>query len=310
MKIINILLIFAGLSLFISCDDISEREAQLDCLNFGCLEYYKPFLGVRKDTALIEKKLSIDFNDFAKEQQAYVTLFVVDKEGNTINDACFQLLVNNKLCSSNSFFIQASEIDSSNIVKVAIKILPGAAQKKEYLYLAVKNHNLDRVGNFDLGSDNRVMAVQYEYNEVFNPLALTLFIFAVVVLSFIILWFLILRNLVYPKMKKGKITINDPYFKSIKYKGVRKVVFTNNKYSQSGFDKLFRGRILFNQNSIWTKDFILLPGSKKEVKYKLPLEFQISNQDPNSNDFLSTLKKFNNYTIVTEEKIKIEFTNN
>jgi hypothetical protein len=117
------------------------------------------------------------------------------------------------------------------------------------------------------------------------------------------LWFLIFRNRIYPKFKKGQIQITEPYYSGVRLnKCIKEVIFTNTPQKQSALNKFFTGKIHYEINPVYEKNIYLRPKNKNSIQIKLPLGARIS---PMS----FRLEKYNKYEIkLNNKKIKIQYS--
>lgn len=112
-------------------------------------------------------------------------------------------------------------------------------------------------------------SLRTEYHNVWNPLKTALFWILVVIIGALILWFAVLRNMLYPKIKVGKVEFIGPnsYFSSKRIKGARKVVLTSKKRKQNIFSRLFTGEIRFVRADHFSPELAIVPaGGKKRVR--------------------------------------------
>lgn len=128
----------------------------------------------------------------------------------------------------------------------------------------------------DLDIINELPADQYagtslrtEYNVRWNPLKTTLFWIGIALLTLLVLWFIILKPILYPTIKLVKAEMIGPgtYYASKRIKGARKIVFTSKRQSQNILSRLFTGEIRYVKADHFIPDFVILPASgKKRVK--------------------------------------------
>ena len=115
------------------------------------------------------------------------------------------------------------------------------------------------------------------YEKDYNPLALGLFWFLVTVIIGLVIWFLFLRNSMYPKFKKGKIQVLTPYFRGVQVgRGTRLVIFSKAVQKQSMMNKLFTGTIRYEVNPIYEQNIFFRPGRGNKIKIKLPIGSKIT----------------------------------
>ncbi len=290
--------------LFWGCSNTDERAATLDQLDFGRSKWYSKFLWVEKDTSTLVKELKINFNEYSKKEQAYVTLLIVDEnqEPFCVKDKYVDLFFNDIYCNNGEIRITPENIPEDGLIKLGLKFHPGAEQGNHYGYISVIDHNIDRVGNFDISADPRVLKWKAEFKKVMNPLLLLLLGILAALLLILFLWFLIFKKVQFPPINTPKIQITEPYFSGLKTKGARQVVFTSKEFKQGLIERLFKGDIICSKNDCWTKEVFVSPGRKKgQLKIKLPIGYQIKTL-PDKKPASFYLERFKEYQITNDEK--------
>ncbi|MBW6534570.1 MAG: hypothetical protein K0B11_06150 [Mariniphaga sp.] len=290
--------------LFWGCSKTDERAASIDQLNFGKSKWYSKFLWVEKDTSILEKELKINFNEYAKREQAYVTLIIVDenKEPFCGKGKFVDFFFNDIYCNNGELKITSENIPENGIIRLGLKFHPEAKQGNHNGFISVVNHNIDRVGNFDINTDPRVLKWKAEFKKVMNPLLVILFGILASLLVLLLLWFLIFKRIQFPPIKTPKIQITEPYFAGLKTKGTRQIVFTSKEYNQGFFDRLFKGTVIYSKNNCWTKEVYVSPGRKKaQLKIKIPIGYQFKTL-PDKKQASFYLERFKEYQIITDKK--------
>lgn len=76
-------------------------------------------------------------------------------------------------------------------------------------------------------------SLRTDYHVVWNPLKTLLFWLGIGLLALLIIWFFILKRLLFPTIKMGKVTLVGPgsYYATKKIKGARKVILTSRRKS-------------------------------------------------------------------------------
>jgi len=286
--------------LFSSCS--KKKETTIKEIHFGVSEYYKPFLWVKSDTAILEKTLKYNFNDYATENNAYATISIVNSKNELIDEDNILLFINGKPTQNNTFTISSNDPQKGSI-KVGLKVSPNYNYGYNTGYISVGRNNLDRINNNDLNVENRLFKWELEHEHVKNPLLLTLLILTGIVIFFLLLWFLWLRNSIYPKFSKGQVQILEPYFSGIRLnENIREVIFTDTMKKQSTINKIFTGNIHYDVNNIYSKSIHLFPKKHNKIKIKLPLGASIK-------PTIYNLEKYNKYEIkLNNNSIKIQYS--
>jgi hypothetical protein len=286
-----------------SCNKKGGNESSLQGLDFGESVYFDPFLWVKSDTTILTKILQFEFSDFAVEQAAYLRLQFTDNDGNKIDNNIITVYDDGELLIDGIIRINA---DSTTVRKeIGIQFPPKMDAGDYHGYLVVIEHNFDRIDSFDKNqidnTDNRIKQWSAHYEKDWNPLALFLFWILILLIATLFLWFAVLRNQIYSKMKRGKIVINSPYYKTIKIKNARRLVLTTQQQKQKVLYKIFAGNILYEVNTIWKSEIVLTPGRKNTLRIKLGMDYTI-------NPFTTTLRRGSSYEIKKQnEIIKISY---
>lgn len=107
------------------------------------------------------------------------------------------------------------------------------------------------------------------YAVKWNPLKTFLFWLGVVLLCALLIWLIVLKRILFPKIKVGRIEFTGPdtYYVSKRLKDARKVVFTSKKQSQNIISRIFTGEIRFVRAEHFEPEIIVEPfGRGKKVK--------------------------------------------
>ena len=299
-KIISSILLIL---LMLSCSS-DDSGFSGDTIDFGEADYYKSFWGVKSDTVILERKLKFVFNDYAKEKNSSVKIKLVDPNNNRINDINILLYLDGKIINNKIIDLRSDDLQSG-IVTIGIRLLPNFKIGYTSGFLSVSNHSLDRINDNDLAtsSQDKLFKWEAEHSIVMNPLKKGLLWFIAIVGGLLLLWFLVMRSMMYPKFKKGKIQILEPYFSGVNFGGNTKlIIFTDKRINQSLFNTIFTGKIEYEINSLYDKEIKLRPGRGNKIKIKLPLGAKITPP-------IVSLDKFQSYTLeINKRKIKIQYS--
>lgn len=113
------------------------------------------------------------------------------------------------------------------------------------------------------------ISMRTTYTTNWNPLSTALFWVIIGVLAFLVIWYMFLQRVFFPRIKMGKVEITGPdsYYVSKKLKGARKVVFTHEKKKQNIFSRLFTGEVRYVKADHFNPEVTITPsGGKKKVK--------------------------------------------
>ena len=296
-----LLFLLGFLSLLISCD---IEESSLEGMDFGESVYYDSFLWVDSSTVTLTKELKFEFSDYAIEQEAYLELQFVDANNEKLDINTVNIYVDGQPADNGIITIYAVQKIVSK--KIGVQFLPNCSSGKQNGYITVISHKFDRIDNIDsddLGSDKRIKRWTAYYEKDLNPLALVLSWFVIIILATLLFWFLMLRNMIHPKFKKGNIQILTPYFGGVTFsRNIKLVIFTNTIQKQNIFNKIFTGKIQYEINSIYDKPIILRPGRGNKIKIKLPIGASLTPP-------VIHLEKFKTYSInINNQVVEIQYS--
>ncbi len=245
--------------------------------------------------------LSVDlkaiFNDEARKDGTVVKLQIKDDAGGKD----FQLFYNGQPLSDNTITLNANG-NTPSILSVVFN--SDAKEGKRYFAIkAADKQELDNINDQPVEQYNLCLRAKYVVN--WNPLKTILMWLGILILAALLLWFLIVKHLIYPTIGVKTIQINEPYFAKVNVKGARRVVFTNKKVEQSLINKIFTGEIIYKKNDIWTSPLAFEPGAKKKTLRVMRTKDYVF--DP----YTSMLKAPSDYVVEnTNDNTKIKLTIN
>lgn len=264
MKKLLFLILLLILFAFSSCEEKG--------IPFGTVEYYPSFLWVESNTKPVVKVFDLDFSEDAKnDPQSYAEFQFVDNDGKEMSSDIFQVFVDN-VQMANARFRIPSDCKSKEIT---IVFTPKAKQGKYQGYLRLVSHKLDRIDSQQLTLGQKVDVLQWtlHYEKFMNPLAKVLLWIAIILISCLLLWFIVLRPALYPHFgnftksvlieKNGAIVGQQTY----PFKGARKVVFYNQKVKQSLLEKIFIGEVKTFVNPAFTSPLTFSPSKRNATVY-------------------------------------------
>lgn len=111
------------------------------------------------------------------------------------------------------------------------------------------------------------------YSVGWNPLATALFWVIIGVLAFLVIWFILLQRIFYPRIKMSRVEFTGPnsYYASKKIKGTRKVVLTSKNKKQNIFSRIFTGEVKYVKADHFNPEIEIKPsGNKRKVKISNP----------------------------------------
>jgi hypothetical protein len=213
----------------------------------------------------------------------------------------FQLLYNGQPLISNTITLKANG-KTPSILSVVFN--HDAKEGKRYFAIeAAAKQELDNINDQPVDQYELILRAKYAVN--WNPLQTILMWLGILILAALLLWFLIVKHLIYPTIGVKTIQINEPYFAKVNVKGARRVVFTNKKVEQSLINKIFTGEIIYKKNDIWTSPLAFEPGAKKKTLRVMRTKDYVF--DP----YTSMLKAPSDYVVEnTNDNTKIKLTIN
>lgn len=280
----------------------NKPERALEMLSeetyMGKATWYDSFLfwgASDPDTLSIDLKAA--FNDEARKDGSVVKLQIKDDAGGKD----FQLFYNGQPLSDNTITLNANG-NTPSILSVVFN--SDAKEGKRYFAIkAADKQELDNINDQPVEQYNLCLRAKYAVN--WNPLQTILMWLGILILAALLLWFLIVKHLIYPTIGVKTIQINEPYFAKVNVKGARRVVFTNKKMEQSLINKIFTGEILYKKNDIWTSPLAFEPGAKKKTLRVMRTKDYVF--DP----YTSMLKAPSDYVVEnTNDNTKIKLTIN
>ena len=149
------------------------------------------------------------------------------------------------------------------------------------------------------------LSLRSHYEVTWNPLKTILMWLCIIVIIALLLWFLLIKHLLFPTIGVKSIQINDPYFSKVNVKGMRRVVFTNKTMKQGLLNRVFTGEILYKKHDIWISPLAFEAGTKKKtLRVMRTSDYML---DP----LTSTLKAPNDYVVENiNDRTKIKITIN
>lgn len=151
--------------------------------------------------------------------------------------------------------------------RLTLVFAPDALTGKRYFDINVAStHRLETVNDM-AATDSVTLPVRTSYSTHMNPLALGLMWAAIILAAALILWFAILRRMVYPTMKLSMLQLSGPapYMAQKKIKGSVKVVLTSRKIRQSALSRLFKGRVTAIVSPVWADPIEIVPRRRGAV---------------------------------------------
>lgn len=217
-------------------------------------ERVKPFLWIKGNPSdTLRWDLKPEFSDEAVKDNSIVMFKVHVNNGLTDNIITF----NGDALSKDSIIVI-----KPNHPAIIDLIIPNNAKDGEFgLSLnEITSKNLDRLNGKTPSNSQIVLNGQLKTS--ISILEIIVWCLLGIIVLFLLVWFLFIKNQKYPKFNNGILTIQSPYFATIRVKGYRKIVFTSRPQSQGFLDKIWKGKILYHVNPIWQSNVEISPSSE------------------------------------------------
>jgi len=292
------------LATLFSCQQDDEDIRVLNSIDFGKAGYYKPFWFCKKEILPLEKTLVFEFNEEAKKENSFVELTLTDRNtGKAVGKELVSMLVNGTVAPDNKINVTPSQLDATNELKLGFLFNENAGSGNYQWLMKVTDSSLDRIDEVHLETQATpaVFLISSAFSKRMNPLLLGIYTSLAVIVGLLLLWILVMRPVKYPRFNIAAITVFEPYYEMYKPKSYYKIIFTNRAEKQSFFQKLFKGKILYAVNEVWTEKWELIPKNKNTVKPLLNRNILVE-------PFSPYLSKQVDYTVTintTGQKIKI-----
>lgn len=231
-------------------------EEQIDAGTSDCYDKFLFYDEKLPDTLSVD--LQTEYNSEALKDNSNVG-FKVSCE--TLKDKEYIIYYNGLACENKSFIIKTNQQAES---KLSIVFNSGTPFGKHYFILTPINPiNLEKI-NDEFISDYS-LSIRAKHDNSINPLKKLLIGIVILLCALLIIWLLIIKPSLYPKIKAGALQISSPYFSRIRINGATKVVITNKAQTQSFVNKVLFGKVMYECNQEWPDEWELYP-SKKSVR--------------------------------------------
>lgn len=271
----------AGKFDFLVTDEVSvkcnnKRELVLftptEGQKMGKVSHYDEFLFVRGKIVPINHSIEFSFNDDAKAySDAFAEFEFVNNSGQVISSNEMIVTVDGEKLNNNRFRVTPSH----DKVNIEISFPSGSRRGKHQGYLRLVNHNLHRLNSHEcIGQTADAFQWTVYNNKTMNPLAKALMWLGIFAASALLLWFMVIKPIKYPrfsKFRKMVLVKKNGVIASqftCNFKGARRVIFATKKQPQSALNKLFTGRIDTIVNPIFEEPITFLPRKKRKAMAK------------------------------------------
>lgn len=240
----------------------------------GTAETYSDFLFFKgKDFNKLSVHLGSAFNEQAKKSGCSMTMTIKSP------DKC-KIYYEGKLIHGN---FQLTPQNSNS--ELTVEVPHTLAEADFYIDLHGISPNIETV-NSELG--NRYSSkIHFIHNRCWHPVKTVLFWLVIVIFILLSVWFVVLKWIVYPRIRLSRIELKceaKKYYENKRINSARKVIVGPEKGRQSYLNRFFTGRIVYISNKdIWPYQWEMLPkGRKKACKVNLHGKYMVN---PITNDF-------------------------
>ncbi|SDH48736.1 hypothetical protein [Myroides phaeus] len=297
-KLVCILLLVTTLY---SCNKPKEDE-NLSTSHFGKSISYEKFLwkDARNDT--LQKSFVYSFNNWAAEANSSVTITLNNGENELIkNKVPYHFLVNDTPIPDGKIILKSTN-KTGDTINLKL-VIPTQINTDFFGYITIADHNLDRVNDIENPNNTNIYKWSATQEIQMNPLKVILLWVLAITATCLFIYLLILRPIIFKRMGKGQITIQQPFFKNINVKNNIELVFTNKKHKQGFFNKIFQGKRTTITNNFFTNPIYFTPSVKSKIRIRTGGHYSIE-------PFTTTFEKGIIYEITnnnTKEKITITY---
>ncbi len=257
----HIIILFA-LGLFLSsCQDSFEK--------WGTVAYYPSFLWVNADTIPLKKTFEFEFSNDALNDNVSATIAFVDNNGKIIPTSEMIVYMGGEKLSKNTFTVNSKDTKK----EFQFLFTPQAKSGKHQGRMKVVSSNLDRIDNLNLPEDGNLFHQWTIYFDIqMNPLAKVFMWIGILLVTFLVLWFIFLRPMMYPHfgaIKKTFLLSKDgmPIGSIVVHLNHKRIVYlADKKIKQSFLNRVFTGEIKTIINPYFTNPLKLTPARRGKVR--------------------------------------------
>lgn len=225
--------------------------------DMGRAGYYGAFLFVGESGPNpIGCDMQPHFNADAARAGATVTL-KVSSDAKPDND--YRVLINGQEATDRVFTLAPGQK-----AMLTIQFLKNATEgKRHFVVKPVSWQQLDKINGEE--PENFKFVPYGKYATSMNPLKKGLIALGIIIAALLIVWFGVLRRMLFPTFSGvHSYTVSEPFYSTKRFKGRRKIILTNRKpaHPQSGLSRLFTGEVAYDVNPLWTHPMEMTPCKK------------------------------------------------
>lgn len=316
-KVTSTLIIIAAM-VMVSCGGSKSKPKGA---HWGHTEYYEDHLFKKYEPVVMSNKLEIELNNdaarYLSNEGSFIEFRISSDPKEYVRPTDIIVYFNNEPCPNFTFRMYPKEqigLEENDITNdyylisgtLGIEFKDDANNGGHHYYVqyydcAGKNY-LSLKGSKESQPAYKT-DLQHEYSgsiidgiyiskeTVENPAAVIIKWIIRIILVALAVWFILLRNLIYPKIRVSCILFTGPghFSGSIPVKGCYKVVFTADKNKKQGIlSRIFIGRIKYVYDDVWTSDIVFSHFDKNSVAISVSGNWSCSG---------FKLEKYNNYEI-------------
>ena len=245
----------------------------------GKVTYHPNFWWSKEKTIPLTDTLHLHFNADAKNENGHAEFEIVDIDGMSIPQEDLHIFIGGKELKDHKFKVQHTDDD----IALTFQYEPSAKSGKHQGWLRLINHNLDQDGDTELTSSqpNNSLHWQIQYEKNMNPLAKCLMWIGIIIVVCLLMWFIFIKPIKYPRFKtyKKSILVSQKgqivYNKTCQFKGAKMVVFADKKEKQSFLNRIFTGRIDTYVNPLFTQKIVFVPKKKGKQAFVRAVGYSI-----------------------------------
>lgn len=220
----------------------------------------KPFLWIKgNDFDTLRWDLNPRFNQAAVNDNAWVK-FRINAKSDV--GGC-RLLFNGKELTDSNIIVKVGD---PGVVALVVPAESGDGDV-DITLTKLRGSNVDRINGKHLDSSDLAITLTGKVDTSKSIVEKILWALGALIVISLIAWFAFIKKRIYPKFMGGSVTVSQPYFATIKLKGVRKVILTPTKKRQNGFSRLFTGEVRYHVNPEWSSECELTPSCKNNIRF-------------------------------------------
>ncbi len=248
-----------------------SQEDTIEQVSLGTTTYHDGFLWSDADTAFLNKKLTVSFNNDAISRDAAADLVFTDNLRKPVPPTELQIVFEGKTSSDNVIRV-TPQGKAEQDLNIKFRFLPSAQNGKHQGFILIRPHGIKAVNDVEIKGDTRVAQWTIYFEKSMNPLKKGLMIVGIALFACLLVARLLLHRRTFENTAKKSITATDAFGhivygpKTLRFKGCSEIIFSNSPKEQSALDVFFRGKTLTVVSPAFSTPLRLTPYKKKEIK--------------------------------------------